>query len=128
MLAIPIYELEDSLCIELVSITQFPISPSSAAIPYLLSPKLPTAAFKAVPLPKGVKMPVIEVLGWIWIGILIGSTTAVVWSSKYYSEEISDRDEEISVLKGTREVLKQEIFRLTKPKKRRTYTRRKPKK
>ena len=73
-------------------------------------------------------MPVIEVLGWIWIGILIGSTAAVVWSSKHYSEEISDRDEEISVLKGTREVLKQEIFRLTKPKKRRTYTRRKPKK
>ena len=73
-------------------------------------------------------MPVIEVLGWIWIGILIGGTTAVVWSSKYYSEEISERDSEISVLKGTREVLKQEIFRLTKPKKRRTYTRRKPKK
>jgi len=73
-------------------------------------------------------MPVIEVLGWVWMGIIIGGTAAVVWSSKYYSEEISDRDEEISVLKGTREVLKQEIFRLTKPKKRRTYTRRKPKK
>lgn len=73
-------------------------------------------------------MPVIEVLGWVWMGIIIGGTAAVVWSSKHYSEEISDRDEEISVLKGTREVLKQEIFRLTKPKKRRTYTRRKPKK
>lgn len=72
-------------------------------------------------------MPVIEVLGWVWMGIIIGGTAAVVWSSKHYSEEISDRDEEISVLKGTREVLKQEIFRLTKPKKRRTYTRRKPK-
>ena len=73
-------------------------------------------------------MPVIEVLGWVWMGIIIGGTAAVVWSSKHYSEEISDRDEEISVLKGTREVLKEEIFRLTKPKKRRTYTRRKPKK
>ena len=73
-------------------------------------------------------MPVIEVLGWVWMGIIIGGTAAVVWSSKHYSEEISDRDEEISVLKGTREVLKQEIFRLTKPKKKRTYTRRKPKK
>ena len=73
-------------------------------------------------------MPVIEVLGWVWMGIIIGGTAAVVWSSKYYSEEISERDSEISVLKGTREVLKQEIFRLTKPKKRRTYTRRKPKK
>ena len=72
-------------------------------------------------------MPVIEVLGWVWMGIIIGGTAAVVWSSKYYSEEISERDSEISVLKGTREVLKQEIFRLTKPKKRRTYTRRKPK-
>jgi len=72
-------------------------------------------------------MPVIEVLGWVWMGIIIGGTAAVVWSSKHYSEEISDRDEEISVLKGTREVLKQEIFRLTKPKKKRTYTRRKPK-
>ena len=72
-------------------------------------------------------MPVIEVLGWVWMGIIIGGTAAVVWSSKHYSEEISDRDEEISVLKGTREVLKQEIFRLTKPKKRRTYTRRKTK-
>ncbi len=73
-------------------------------------------------------MPVIEVLGWVWMGIIIGGTAAVVWSSKHYSEEISERDSEISVLKGTREVLKQEIFRLTKPKKRRTYTRRKPKK
>ena len=72
-------------------------------------------------------MPVIEVLGWVWMGIIIGGTAAVVWCSKHYSEEISDRDEEISVLKGTREVLKQEIFRLTKPKKRRTYTRRKTK-
>ena len=72
-------------------------------------------------------MPVIEVLGWVWMGIIIGGTAAVVWSSKHYSEEISDRDEEISVLKGTREVLKQEIFRLTKPKKKRTYTKRKPK-
>ena len=72
-------------------------------------------------------MPVIEVLGWVWMGIIIGGTAAVVWSSKHYSEEISDRDEEISVLKGTREVLKQEIFRLTKPKKKRTYTRRKTK-
>ena len=72
-------------------------------------------------------MPVIEVLGWVWMGIIIGGTAAVVWSSKHYSEDISNRDEEISVLKGTREVLKQEIFRLTKPKKRRTYTRRKPK-
>ena len=73
-------------------------------------------------------MPVIEVLGWVWMGIIIGGTAAVVWSNKYYSEEISERDSEISVLKGTREVLKQEIFRLTKPKKKRTYTRRKPKK
>ena len=73
-------------------------------------------------------MPVIEVLGWVWMGIIIGGTAAVVWSSKHYSEEISDRDEEISVLKGTREVLKQEIFRITKPKKRRTYVSRKPKK
>ena len=72
-------------------------------------------------------MPVIEVLGWVWMGIIIGGTAAVVWSSKHYSEEISDRDEEISVLKGTREVLKQEIFRLSKPKKKRTYTRRKTK-
>ena len=72
-------------------------------------------------------MPVIEVLGWVWMGIIIGGTAAVVWSSKHYSEEISNRDEEISVLKGTREVLKQEIFRLTKPKKKRTYTRRKTK-
>ena len=72
-------------------------------------------------------MPVIEVLGWVWMGIIIGGTAAVVWSSKHYSEEISDRDEEISVLNGTREVLKQEIFRLTKPKKKRTYTRRKTK-
>ena len=54
-------------------------------------------------------MPVIEVLGWVWMGIIIGGTAAVVWSSKHYSEEISDRDEEISVLKGTREVLKQEL-------------------
>ena len=61
------------------------------------------------------------------MGIIIGGTAAVVWSSKHYAEDISDRDEEISVLKGTREVLKQEIFRLSKPKKKRTYTRRKPK-
>ena len=32
-------------------------------------------------------MPVIEVLGWVWMGIIIGGTAAVVWSSKYYSEE-----------------------------------------
>ena len=75
-------------------------------------------------------MPVIEILGWVWMGIIIGSTAGIVWASKHYADEISDRDSEISVLKGTRDVLKEEIFRLTKPtqKKKRTYTRRKPKK
>ena len=74
-------------------------------------------------------MPVIEILGWVWMGIIIGSTAGIVWTSKHYADEISDRDSEISVLKGTREVLKEEIFRITKPKpkKRRNYTRRKPK-
>ena len=69
-------------------------------------------------------MPVIEILGWVWMGIIIGSTAGIVWTSKHYADEISDRDSEISVLKGTRDVLKEEIFRLEnqakpKPRKRR---------
>ena len=61
----------------------------------------------------------IEIIGWVWIGILIGAVVGVLIMSLASTARIGDLEAEILQGKAVREALKQEIFRLenqSKPK------------
>ena len=55
---------------------------------------------------------IITTLGWLWIGIIVGATVGIVWSTVYHTKEIRELEDELQHLKWVRESLKDEIFRL----------------
>ena len=55
---------------------------------------------------------IITTLGWLWIGIIVGATAGMVWSTVYHTKEIRELEDELQHLKWVRESLKDEIFRL----------------
>jgi|TARA_B100000287_G_scaffold244419_1_gene229854 hypothetical protein len=66
----------------------------------------------------------IEIIGWVWIGILIGAVVGVLIMSLASTARIGDLEAEILQGRAVREALKEEIFRLEnqakpKPRKRR---------
>ena len=69
----------------------------------------------------------IEIIGWVWIGILIGAVVGVLIMSLASTARIGDLEAEILQGRAVREALKEEIFRLEnqskpKPRKRRKKT------
>lgn len=68
---------------------------------------------------------VITTLGWLWIGILVGSTAGLVWSTIYYTRKIGTLEDEIKTLRGTRNVLKDELIKLNNSPKPKPRSRRK---
>ena len=77
-------------------------------------------------------MTTLQILGWIYLGIVVGSMGAVVGLSLFQVQNVADLKATIRDLQLQRKLLKEEIFRLTKrgkpaPRKRRNW-KRKPKK
>ena len=68
---------------------------------------------------------IITTLGWLWIGILVGSTASLVWSTIYYTKKIGTLEDEIKTLRGTRNVLKDELIKLNNSSKPKPRSRRK---
>lgn len=64
-------------------------------------------------------------LGWIWIGILLGGTTATVISLLYSNKKINELEDQIKTLRGIRNVLKEELVKLNNNAKPKPRTRRK---
>ena len=58
----------------------------------------------------------IEIAEWVLIGIVIGLPTGFIISSVLSSDKIEDLDTEVQDLRTQRQLLKEEIFRLSKPK------------
>tara|TARA_B100000902_G_C26842746_1_gene684215 strand:- start:244 stop:486 length:243 start_codon:yes stop_codon:yes gene_type:complete len=58
----------------------------------------------------------IEIAEWVLIGIVIGLPTGFIISSVLSSDKIEDLDTEVQDLRTQRKLLKDEIFRLSKPK------------
>lgn len=52
------------------------------------------------------------ILGWIWLGVVIGIVLGFVLSAIIANRKIADLESEIDHLRFVRESLKQEIFRL----------------
>ena len=64
------------------------------------------------------------IIGWIWLGIIIGVIAGVVASSFGAASKIADLETEVYQGRAVRDALKEEIFRLEnqakpKPRKRR---------
>ena len=60
----------------------------------------------------------ITIIGWVWLGILIGFIAGIVASSFGAASRIADLEARIYQDRAVREALKEEIFRLenrTKP-------------
>ena len=77
-------------------------------------------------------MTTLQILGWIYLGIVVGSMGAVVGLSLFQVRAVADLKATINDLRLQRTLLKEEIFRLTKrgkpaPRKRRNW-KRKPRK
>ena len=68
---------------------------------------------------------IITTLGWLWIGILVGSTAGLVWSTIYHTKKIGALEDEIKTLRGTRNVLKDEPIKLNNSSKPKPRSRRK---
>ena len=58
----------------------------------------------------------IEIAEWVLIGIVIGLPVGFIISSVLSSDKIEDLDTEVQDLRTQRKLLKDEIFRLSKPK------------
>jgi cell division protein FtsL len=58
----------------------------------------------------------LETVLWIFLGIIIGTITGIVTISLTTSGKIDDLENEIQDLRNQRQLLKEEIFRLSKPK------------
>ena len=68
----------------------------------------------------------IEVALWVLIGVLIGLPIGFIVSNVLASDKIEDLDTEVQDLRSQRQLLKEEIFRLSKsrkpqPRKKRNY-------
>ena len=71
-------------------------------------------------------MTTLQILGWIYLGIVVGSMGAVVGLSLFQVQNVADLKATIRDLQLQRTLLKEEIFRLTKrgkpaPRKRRNW-------
>ena len=58
----------------------------------------------------------LETVLWIFLGIIVGSIAGIVTISLTTSGKIDDLENEIQDLRNQRQLLKEEIFRLSKPK------------
>jgi len=58
----------------------------------------------------------LETVLWVFLGIIVGSITGIVTISMTTSGKIDDLENEIQDLRNQRQLLKEEIFRLSKPK------------
>ena len=71
-------------------------------------------------------METLQILGWIYLGVVVGSLATTVGLSLFQVRAVSDLKATIVDLRLQRELLKKEIFRLTKrgkpaPRKRRNW-------
>ena len=71
-------------------------------------------------------METLQILGWIYLGVVLGSLATTVGLSLFQVRAVSDLKATIVDLRLQRELLKKEIFRLTKrgkpaPRKRRNW-------
>ena len=57
----------------------------------------------------------LETVLWIFLGIIVGSITGIVTISLTTSGKIDDLENEIQDLRNQRQLLKEEIHRLNKP-------------
>ena len=69
----------------------------------------------------------LSTIGWIYVGVVIGAVTMTFTLSALTAGKNEDLRREISDLRVQRQLLKEEIFKLSKPKKR-PYKRRNYKK
>ena len=58
----------------------------------------------------------LETVLWVFLGIIVGSIAGIVTISLTTSGRIDDLENEIQDLRNQRQLLKEEIFRLNKPK------------
>ena len=58
----------------------------------------------------------LETVLWVFLGIIVGSITGIVTISITTSGKIDDLENEIQDLRNQRQLLKEEIHRLNKPK------------
>ena len=58
----------------------------------------------------------LETVLWVFLGIIVGSITGIVTISLVTSGRIDDLENEIQDLRNQRQLLKEEIHRLNKPK------------
>jgi cell division protein FtsL len=68
----------------------------------------------------------LETILWVFLGIIVGSITGIITISLTTSGKIDDLENEIQDLRNQRQLLKEEIFRLSKrgkpaPRKKRSY-------
>mgnify|MGYP003115063884 CR=1 FL=1 len=76
-------------------------------------------------------MTTLQILGWIYLGIVVGSMGAVVGLSLFQVQNVADLKATIRDLQLQRKLLKEEIFRLSKrgkPAPRKRNWKRKPRK
>ncbi len=59
-------------------------------------------------------METLQILGWIYLGIILGSMGSVVGLSLFQVRNVADLKAEIRDLRLQRQLLKEEVFRLTK--------------
>ena len=58
----------------------------------------------------------LETILWVFLGIIVGSVTGIVTISLVTSGKFDDLENEIQDLRNQRQLLKDEIHRLNKPK------------
>ena len=71
-------------------------------------------------------METLQILGWIYLGLMLGSIGGVIGLSLFQVRNVADLKAEIRDLRLQRQLLKEEVFRLTKrgkpaPRKRRNW-------
>ena len=62
----------------------------------------------------------LETVLWVFLGIIVGSITGIVTISLTTSGKIDDLENEIQDLRNQRQLLKEEIHRLNKPRRKPT--------
>ena len=76
-------------------------------------------------------METLQILGWIYLGVILGCMGGVIGLSLFQVRNVADLKAEIRDLRIQRELLKKEIYRLTKrgkPAPRKRNWKRKPRK
>ena len=71
-------------------------------------------------------METLQILGWIYLGVILGCMGGVIGLSLFQVRNVADLKATIRDLRVQRELLKKEVFRLTKrgkpaPRKRRNW-------